>query len=152
MKVTKIPLAILQVMYTYDSDTGDLISRKTGKRVGHKDKLGYLHMDIKCGGKKRKLRINRVVWAMHTGIDPGELEIDHKNRDRSDNRISNLRPVTRTVNVRNSSCKSATPGLYKCGNKWRAQLRVKGTKHTGEARVCPVIAHMDHADLDAQSA
>lgn len=44
---------------------------------------------------------HRVAWKIYYGVDPDE--IDHINGVRSDNRISNLRSVTRTENCRNLS-------------------------------------------------
>jgi hypothetical protein len=43
---------------------------------------------------------HRVAWLLHTGEDPGTLVIDHINRQRNDNRISNLRPLTHVQNIR----------------------------------------------------
>ena len=55
---------------------------------------------------------------MHHGPIPKGLEIDHINRNRSDNRIENLRAVTRSVNLHNQEGK----GYYKNGNKFRATI------------------------------
>lgn len=43
---------------------------------------------------------HRVAWAMTYGVWP-EQEIDHINGDRKDNRIENLRAVSRRRNMRN---------------------------------------------------
>jgi hypothetical protein len=45
---------------------------------------------------------------MHHGIDPGQLEVDHINRNRSDNRIANLRIVDGNAN-RANSCRADRP-------------------------------------------
>lgn len=43
---------------------------------------------------------HRVAWAIHYGEWPPE-DVDHINGDPSDNRISNLRAVSRAVNAKN---------------------------------------------------
>ena len=42
------------------------------------------------------LQAHRVAWAIASGKDAPD-EIDHINGDRSDNRLSNLRPVSQIV-------------------------------------------------------
>ena len=55
----------------------------------------------KLGMNKKSVQLHRVIWEMHNGTIPNGLEIDHINRDRADNRIENLRAVTRSVNQHN---------------------------------------------------
>ena len=70
---------------------------------------------------------HRVAWFLHYGEDPGELQVDHKNRIRHDNRISNLRLATQSDN----SCNCKTSSLNTSGvkgvdaffGKWRARIR-----------------------------
>jgi hypothetical protein len=63
------------------------------------------------------LGAHRVLWALHYGTWPvGEL--DHINGDPADNRIVNLREVTRKVNARNTKRMSTnTSGI--AGINWR---------------------------------
>lgn len=76
----------------------------------------------------------RLVWMWHYGQDPADLEIDHIDGNRANDRISNLRLATRQQqqwNVgktsRNSSgCKGVS--LYKRLNLWRADIAVSGRK------------------------
>lgn len=53
---------------------------------------------------------HRIAWKMATGQDPGQLEIDHINRDRSDNRASNLRLVTTAQNSLNRNAVGGATG------------------------------------------
>ncbi|WP_446719173.1 HNH endonuclease signature motif containing protein [Halocynthiibacter sp. C4] len=77
------------------------------------------------------MRAHRVIWAMFYGRWPAK-DIDHINGDRTDNRISNLRHVSRAENARNSSRSSANTsgrtGVYKVkkSGKWNARIRVDG--------------------------
>ncbi len=80
---------------------------------------------------------HRVVWAMTTGAWP-EDDIDHINGVRTDNRIENLRAVTRAENLRNAAIYSTnTSGVvgvswHKAAGKWSAQITADGKKiHLG---------------------
>ena len=55
----------------------------------------------------------RVIWAMQTGSWPVAEILDHINRDRADNRLSNLRAVDRPANMRNRPYYSKNIGLPK---------------------------------------
>lgn len=72
-------------------------NRYAHKRVGNVGDTGYLRINL-CG---RMYLAHRVVWLYVHGEWPNG-EIDHINGDRSDNRISNLRLVTKTQNARNA--------------------------------------------------
>ena len=68
-----------------------------GKEAGTKRKDGY--RQVKVNGKYKQSHI--VIWEMHNGKVPKGLELDHINRNRGDDRIENLRAVTRSVNQHN---------------------------------------------------
>ena len=60
------------------------------------DRDGYL-----CGCiKNTPYRAHRVIWTMFTGKWPAEL-MDHKDGNRANNRMDNLREATNTENQRN---------------------------------------------------
>lgn len=48
---------------------------------------------------------HRIVWALYTGKWP-DGEIDHINHDRADNRISNLRDISKKENAKNKIMRS----------------------------------------------
>lgn len=72
---------------------------------------------------------HRVIWALVHGAWPS-AEVDHINGVRNDNRIANLRAVTRTENGRNvCRRKNNTSGVTGVSfdnerNKWCARIRV----------------------------
>ncbi len=85
----------------------------------------------------RYYRAHRVIWAMITGAWPPE-EIDHVNGIRDDNRIENLRAVTRAENMRNAAFRSNnTSGAmgvswHKRYEKWLSRIKVDGKQiHLG---------------------
>jgi hypothetical protein len=85
---------------------------------------GYARVSI---DSKRYLA-HRVAWFYIYGVWPGQF-IDHINGVKSDNRISNLRLATATLNQENTRVPKAH---NKCGylgvvahqSRWRATLRV----------------------------
>lgn len=69
-----------------------------GRRAGTLSKTnGYRY--IKHKGKN--VPEHRLAWETVNGKVPDGLEIDHINRNKADNRISNLRLVTREENLVN---------------------------------------------------
>jgi hypothetical protein len=74
------------------------------------------------GATHPKILMHRVI-----NNTPADMQTDHINRDRLDNRRSNLRTVTHTENMRNRSIhrnnKSGASGVTwnKQANKWRVR-------------------------------
>lgn len=69
---------------------------------------GYL-----CGRVLHKtLMAHRVIWAIHNGYFP-ELEIDHINGEKKDNRLCNLRLATLTQNQHNTGLRVSNSTGYK---------------------------------------
>jgi len=96
-------LDLLRRTFEYNPHTGDIIRRSTGESctVRH-GKSGYLRVRL----QDRELRAHRVAWALYNNEDPGDLVVDHINRVRHDNRITNLRVVTIAENNTNRDSKS----------------------------------------------
>ena len=77
-----------------------------------------------------------IIWALVHGVDPVDQEIDHKNCDKADNRIENLRIATRQQQGQNMPLpahnKSGRKGVYFFDGKWCACVRHDGrTIHLG---------------------
>ncbi len=66
-------------------------------------KRGYAWVRV----DERQLAVGRVAYALYHGVDPYPHEVDHINRNPSDNRICNLRIVTRSENCKNRHNTSA---------------------------------------------
>ena len=109
-------------------------TRVFGKKAGNIcNKNGYLRISI--FGKT--YLAHRVAYAMSYGQWPTN-HIDHINRDRSDNRLENIRDVLPSVNHKNrSKSRLNTSGVtgvfwHKGNKKWQASIRVNGKlKHLG---------------------
>ena len=102
---------------------------RVGDVAGTPNNKGYCVVII--GGKV--YRRSRLIYAMHYG-DPASKEIDHINRDKSDDRIENLRAVDSSVNNHNKGLNrnntSGIKGIYSSkterGLYYRAKLQVGG--------------------------
>lgn len=85
--------------FEYDSGTGTLykyrIKRQVFVKVGAKNN-GYL-MVIVSG---REVYNHHVCWFLHYKIWP-TMQIDHKDRNRSNNKIDNLREATYEIQNNN---------------------------------------------------
>ena len=100
------PLERLRAAFAYCPETGALTWRAApgnglpaGAPAGHLNPRGYLQ--VRLNG--RLFKAHRVAWYLHHGADPGSLLVDHINRNRSDNRICNLRLVDSRGNRANSA-------------------------------------------------
>lgn len=96
------------------------------ERLSNKGAIGKIAGSDVKSKHYRKIGINgtrylthRIIWIMFNGSIPPKMEIDHINRDHTDNRIENLRLVSRSQNSLNKPSK-----LRKRHNKYVA--RVKG--------------------------
>jgi hypothetical protein len=118
---------------SYQPDTGEfrwLISPVNGVRRGQEsgcvDSNGYLVI----GFRGRRYLAHRLAWLFQTGEWP-KHSIDHKNIDKTDNRIANLRLATNAQNSANrpkwSGCSSKYKGVtLKRNGRWKASIRVAG--------------------------
>ena len=102
----------LKSIYTYDADTG--IITKGGKPTGWVCANGYVYVTTPFG---KKVLAHRLAWLLHTGHWPTD-DIDHINRDRKDNRICNLRVLTRSQNLLNKGNPLSGINWDKSRNKW----------------------------------
>lgn len=88
----------------YDSITGVFYWKKANsKRIKVGDIAGYINPEgyriIRINGKNH--RAHRLAWLIVHRASP-ICQIDHKNGNRSDNRIDNLRDVSGNINQQNT--------------------------------------------------
>lgn len=73
----------------------------------------------------RTYRAGRLAWLYVKGKWPSP-EVDHKNRNKLDDRFVNLRESSRLLNVLNRNY----AGVTQRGKRWRAQIQRDGVKHS----------------------
>lgn len=93
-------LEYIRSHFSYNHSTGIISRNDRANSNGSYDKDGYLILKI----KKKQYKAHRVAWFLYYGVFPTK-EIDHINRNRSDNRIVNLREVFREGNLLNTTRK-----------------------------------------------
>ncbi len=121
----------LRELLHYDHETGIFTWKvstsnrvKVGDVAGSPDGQGYLQIKV----QRRLYLAHRLAWLHINGVWP-KLNIDHINRNPSDNRLVNLRDVTHKQNHQNrsksSNNTSGHPGVYwhKRISKWVAQIK-----------------------------
>lgn len=129
------PCEDLRKDFKYEPDTGNLYRvTKNGKTrlCASKCTQGYLRVKY----KKSCYKASRIVWCIVTGVDPGWLTIDHINRQRSDNRFSNLRLADHYLQKQNRGIlTTSTTGLKgafrnnrKCGKPFRSAIMRNGSR------------------------
>lgn len=72
-------------------------TRDLSKPVGHGLKHGG-YLKVKLGGKAEL--VHRVIYAKHYGEIPQDMDVDHIDNNRMNNRIENLQLLSRADNVR----------------------------------------------------
>lgn len=124
-------------LFDYDPLTGFVYWKiGNGRSVNAGDRAGALDRSSgyrTIGYRGRQYREHRIIWLLVYGVWP-PMDIDHINRDRSCNRVDNLRLATPAENSRNrtvsSVSRSGVPGVYWSAEhkKWKSQITVGGKR------------------------
>lgn len=125
------PVDLVRELLTYCPETGvfrwkkTLSNRaKTGSQAGAPNGKGYVEIKI----DKKVYKAHRLAWLYVYEQDPGQSEIDHKDLNKGNNSIGNLRLVTRKQNNENiPTPKNNTSGIrgvsyQKKDNRWTAYI------------------------------
>lgn len=156
---TNLTQADVKAQFDYDAENGWLIRKKdnhgrsSNRPCGHKPACdGYDR--VRVGDTMYK--VHRIIWLWCKGSWP-KFEIDHKDRNKMNNRIENLRDVERKENILNQGISVSNTTGYK-GVSWNkrkrkyiAQISNNGKKmHLGnfnsaeEAFLVYMIAKIEH--------
>lgn len=129
---------ILKTFLSYDKDTGIFkwisrylpntpIGQTAGNIQGTLPDAGYVQISL----LGKIYPAHRLAWLYTYGIFP-DKQLDHKDHNRTNNAIDNLREVTQHVNMKNKSMyytnTSGYAGVELHGKNWKARIGVNGTK------------------------
>jgi HNH endonuclease len=111
-------------MFSSKHNCGTWHTRYAGKRAGCIEPGGYrvIHLG------DRTCKEHRLVWLYVHG-EPVPIQIDHIDRDRTNNRIANLRAATPSQNIANSKGygRLGVKGVRPWKGSFRAHIRFNGT-------------------------
>ena len=130
-----LDMALLKETLSYDPETG-LFTRL--KRTSNCIKANQIACRLNKRTKYKQVSFDgveyqshRLIWMYVYGTWP-KGQIDHINRDKSDNRLSNLRDCSISENKQNSglykSNKTGFKGVFNKGSAYEAGIRVNGKR------------------------
>jgi HNH endonuclease/AP2 domain len=130
--------ARLKEVLSYDAETG--VFTRAGRVSGTLHRLGYRQIGI--DGKI--YLAHRLAWFFVNGEWPSG-DIDHANLDKDDNRIANLREVTKSENQHNrtkqANNSTGFKGVWKKRNRYSADIWAGGKKVRLGTFATPEEAH-----------
>jgi len=145
----------------YNPDTGELIWKPRGNNYFDKtfagrdctcfDKDGYKVIKTRLNARVRCFQAHRVAWLLYYGEWP-DGTIDHIDRDKTNNKIANLRVVTVSQNSRNRSCRKDSVSGYKGVRKlpkgtYRIKICKDGKHFYREGFLTPEEAALAYNDM-----
>ena len=115
------------------SNFGNCKNVKTGRILKPQtDTPGYLYVILTEDGDRSTKTVHKLVASTFLQNSKEKKCVDHKDRCKTNNHLSNLRWATQTENLQNASMKSNnTSGVIgvswdKKNNKWRVRIHVNG--------------------------
>jgi len=152
-KHQSIDIALAKGTFTLDSSIphGMRNQRRRGPKADAGDPSGWANDKGYCAVNfmGRTVQSSRVIYAIAYGRDPGDMFVDHADRDPTNNDPENLRLVTRSENNRNATPHGAS-SRFKCVS-WCASIeRFKvQVRHGGKQHYAGIYADEVEAALNA---
>jgi len=139
--VKKLPsIEELRAKFNYNPNTG-IITRRHNTQghyagIAGRQCNGY----IVIGYNGINYGAHRIAYALHHGVDPYPNEVDHINRDKKDNRICNLRIVTKSEQQSNRTfAKSGHWAITFTKNAWQIVIK---RKYYGRCKTLEEAIHL----------
>ena len=137
-------LELLKQTFDYNSETGELI-RRNGRKCGARNKKGYYVVKV----KGPTYQVSRICYYLHTGEDPGQLMVDHKDQDPGNNKFENLRLADNSLNasnVRQRKGFSFDKNPLRRKSPYQVTLYHKGKRVVSKYYSCPLLARLAYVE------
>lgn len=140
--------------FYYDPSSPSCLRNKVSRRAARQDMVqGSLgnrgYWQVRLLGER--FVQHRIVWELHFGPVPEGSVIDHIDRDKSNNRIENLRCTTQSSNMTNQPQrnKSGHKGVYQ--NQANGKYQVRSLKDSKYLKTVDSIeSQLELQDKDLQ--
>lgn len=145
------------------SDSGQV--RSIGTRISSRvlrthtrKRDGYVYVGLRLNCERKTAKVHRLVAEAFLPNPTGLPDVDHINGDRSDNRVSNLRWATKSINGRNRHKTFGEVPLLGVSisssvrNPYRASICVEGHKQHIGVFNSPEAAHRAYLRAKAGAA
>lgn len=131
----------LRTMFDFNHVTGQLFwkrredrdsqwnGRYAGKEVGTVSSKGYRGTEL----NNVRFSLHRIIYKLAYGEMPKNMQIDHIDGDKLNNRLDNLRLVTNSENQRNRKADKGRKykGVYKCKKGFKVEITHLGDRIYG---------------------
>lgn len=113
---------------------------RAARRIDSKNTTGYFAVKLTApDGKRFSTSAHRVQWIANNGPIPEGKEVNHKDRNKANNRLDNLELVTRGENIRHAvklnggSWVPAGDKCYKAKLTWEQVRHIRAEVDSGRA-------------------
>lgn len=93
--------------------SGQVLNSQGAALKAYDNGNGYMIVDLRCGGRKRHHRVHRLVASAFLPNPDGLPEVNHRDEDKTNNRVGNLEWCTRIYNNRYGSVNAARSASLK---------------------------------------
>ncbi len=116
-------------------EDGRVFSKKNQQMLKHQRVKGYHYVRLWENNKDKLIRVHRLVGIHYIPNPENKKDVDHIDRNKSNNHVSNLRWATRSENMQNMDVlKNNKLGIknisyMKTRKRYRFQKQIRGKNH-----------------------